>query len=318
MKVLVTGADGFVGGWVARRLLAAGHEVAGTFRPGAAASRVLSAAERDAIRWEPLELSDPEAVNRVAPTPFDAVVHLAALASGGEARRDPGLAWQVNAAGTARLAESLGAAVASRTSDPLLLVVSTGEVYGAGQPPAGPRREQDPCEPCSPYAASKLGAEIAARDVGRRTGLRVIVARAFPHTGPGQDARFVVPALAGRILAARRIRAPAIKTGNLAPVRDLLDVRDVAEAYVALLTRGTPGETYNVASGAGVALSEVLERLMRIAAWPVITEYDPGLGRQADLAHLVGDPGRLRAATGWAPRISLDQTLNDVLDAEAD
>lgn len=316
MKILVTGADGFAGAWLVRTLLAAKHAVVGTHRLGGAPSRLLTAAETSAIAWRPLELASSESVEAVVAGGWDAVVHLAAVSSGTDARRDPGLAWEVNAAGTARLAESLARRRVEGEGDPLLLLASTAEVYGMGQRAA--RLETDPLEPCSPYAASKLGAEVAAGETGRRTGLRVILARPFPHTGPGQDHRFVVPALAGRIRMAKRIGAPAIKTGSLEPVRDFLDVRDVAAAYLALLERGVPGQAYNIASGSGVPLRAIVERLEALVGWRVITEHEPGLARRADILHLVGDAARLREATGWSPRFSLDQTLQDLLDAQTD
>jgi GDP-4-dehydro-6-deoxy-D-mannose reductase len=316
VKILVTGADGFAGAWLVRALLAAKHAVVGTHRLGGTPSRLLTAAECAAIAWRPLELASSESVESVVAGRWDAVVHLAAVSSGTDARRDPGLAWEVNAAGTARLAESLARRRIEGEGDPLLLLASTAEVYGMGR--GAPRLETDPLEPCSPYAASKLGAEVAALETGRRTGLRVIVARPFPHTGPGQDHRFVVPALAGRIRMAKRIGAPAIKTGSLEPVRDFLDVRDIADAYLALVERGAPGEAYNIASGSGVALRAVVERLEALVGWRVITEHEPGLARRADILHLVGDAEKLRAATGWSPGISLDQTLQDLLDAQTD
>lgn len=310
MKVLVTGADGFVGGWLARALLEAGHTVGGTRGPAAGASRVLTPDEQARIDWRPLDLASPDSVSAAVAGSWDAVVHLAALASGGEARRDPGLAWNVNAAGTARVAEALLGA------DPLLLLVSTGEVYGQGS--GVPRREEDPVAPCSPYAASKAGAELAAQEAARRAGLRVVVARPFPHTGPGQDLRFVLPALAARLKLAHRIGAPAINTGNLEPVRDLLDVRDVARAYLALLIHGRAGETYNIGSGEGHRLADLLSGMQRLLGSRLIAEYDPALGRRSDILHLVGDASRLRAATGWVPRIALDQTLQELLDAQTD
>ncbi len=314
MKILLTGADGFVGGWLARRLLQAGHHIVGTHRRGGGPSPVLTAIEAARLEWRELELGSGTSVESVSQGRWDAVVHLAALSSGSEARRDPGLAWEVNAAGTARLAESLGLRVATRQGDPNFLLVSTGEVYGAGK---GPHLESDPTQPCSPYSGSKLGAEVAALEVSRRTGLRVIIARPFPHTGPGQDIRFVVPALASRIVAAKRIGAPTIKTGSLDSVRDFLDVRDVAEAYLALLERGVAGEVYNIASGEGHQLTEVLRRLERLIQWKVRPELEPRLARRSDLAYLVGDAGKLRKETGWRPQIGLDQTLQDLLNAQA-
>jgi GDP-4-dehydro-6-deoxy-D-mannose reductase len=313
--VLLTGADGFVGSWLARALLQAGQTVAGVQRTGASPSAILTPEERAGVEWREMELRDPASIGSALTGDWDAVVHLAGVSSGAEARHDPGLAWEVNAAGSARVAEALGAKSGDGPG-PVLLFVSTAEVYGKGAGAA--RREGDPVLPCSPYAASKLGAEVAVQEVARRTGLRVIVARPFPHTGPGQDTRFVIPALAQRVRAAKQAHETTIRTGNLDPIRDVLDVRDVAAAYLALLERGTPGEVYNVASGSGYALVAVLERLQRMIGWPVKAEPDPTLARRADIGHLVGDAAKLRSATGWAPRFTVDRTLQDLIDAQTD
>jgi len=172
MKVLVTGADGFVGRSLLRRLLDDGREVCGAVRPdqrppARGGSGELTAEERHAVRWLPLELTDPESVRRLADLPYDGVVHLAAVSSVSDAARDPGYAWTVNAAGTARLVQVLAEAKRAGRADPLVLVVSTGEVYGACDEQR-PRREMDPVAPCSPYAASKAGAELAALEIWRR------------------------------------------------------------------------------------------------------------------------------------------------------
>jgi GDP-4-dehydro-6-deoxy-D-mannose reductase len=189
-------------------------------------------------------------------------------------------------------------------------------VYGAGA--HAPREESDLPAPCSPYAASKLGGEVAALEAWRRTGLRVIVARAFAHTGPGQDARFVVPAFAQRLRFAKRIGAPVVKVGNLEPVRELLHVKDVVDAYARLLVKGEPGEVYNVASGMGISLEHLLFELATLVGMRPIPEADPDLLRAADIPHLVGDATKLRTTTGWTPRIPLHQTLRDVVDAATD
>jgi GDP-4-dehydro-6-deoxy-D-mannose reductase len=170
----------------------------------------------------------------------------------------------------------------------------------------------------SPYAASKLGAEIALLETARRTGLRVIIVRAFPLTGPGQTDRYVVPAFVRRLKAARRLGATVVKTGNLDPVRDFLDVRDVVQAYLALLHRGTAGEIYNVASGQGISLRNIFLRLADMIGVKATPEVDRELTRTADLPHLVGDATRLRQRTGWTPRYTLDQTLQDLVNAQAD
>ncbi|HET7041654.1 MAG TPA: NAD-dependent epimerase/dehydratase family protein [Gemmatimonadales bacterium] len=310
MRVLVTGADGFVGQWLVQALLGAGHQVTGAVRDGRPMPGRLAPAELAAVDWVPLDLEDPASIDDVARAPVDGVVHLAAVASSVEAGRDPSHAWAVNAAGTARLVESLAGGAARR-----VVVVSTAEVYGAG--PARPRRETDPVHPLSPYAASKAAAEIAALEAGRRTGLAVMVARPFPHTGPGQTTTYVAPAFLDRIRLAQRTGAVAVKTGNLDPVRELLDVRDVAAAYLALLERGRAGEVYNVARGEGIAIGELFERLARAAGVRVLPEPDPSLLRTTDVLHLVGDPTKITSETAWAPRRSLDQTLRDLVDAQA-
>jgi GDP-4-dehydro-6-deoxy-D-mannose reductase len=221
----------------------------------------------------------------------------------------------VNAAGTARLADSLARARQRDGVDPVVLVISTAEVYGRGAPV--PRREIDPVGPASPYAASKLGGEIAALEAWRRTGLRVIVARPFPHTGPGQDPRFVIPAFAERLVFARRIGAPVVKVGNLEPVREFLHVQDVVDAYARLLTKGHAGEVYNIASGAGHRLEDLLFTMAGMLGLRPIPEADPDLMRPADIPYLVGDAAKLNTATGWTPRIPLEETLRQVLDAAA-
>jgi GDP-4-dehydro-6-deoxy-D-mannose reductase len=189
-------------------------------------------------------------------------------------------------------------------------------VYGAGRG-ARARTERDPLLPVSPYAASKVGAEVAAFETRRRTGLPVVVARPFPHTGPGQAEAFVAPAFAGRLREARASGAASVRTGSLQPVRDFSDVRDVAAAYLLLLQRGEPGEAYNVASGTGTPLHELFTTLAGLVGTAAVPEVDPALVRTADVPHLVGDATKLRERTGWVPRVPLLQTLRDLVDAQA-
>lgn len=304
MKILVTGADGFVGPWLTARLMRDGHDVTPAVRSPSPETPGL-----------PLELRDPTSIEALVACPLDAVIHLAGVASGSDARRDPGSAWEVNAVGTACLCEALADRRQAMGDDPLVVLASTGEVYGAGRPV--PRVESDPLLPCSPYAASKLGAEVAALEVHRRTGLRVVVARAFPHTGQGQDTRFVVPAFARRLAEARRAGRRTVRVGNLDLVRDILHVSDVVEAYARLLVGGEPGQAYNVASGYGITIREVLERLAAAAGVDALPETDPALRRSGDVPHLVGDARKLQAVTGWRPQVSLDDALAEVTRAQA-
>ncbi len=304
--MLVTGADGFVGSRLVPKLVEAGHRVVAAIMP-----RAVSPAGVPAV---PLDLEQADSISAAVSGGFDAVIHLAAMASGAEARSHPAIAWRVNAVGTAMLAEALGSA--AQPANTLLLLVSTAEVYGAGA--QVPRREDDPLEPTSPYAASKLGAEVAALEVHRRTGLRVVIARAFPHTGPGQQDRYFVPAMASRIRAARRSGAPMVRVGNLDVVREMMHVDDVADAYVRLLAGTAPSAIYNVACGDGVTLATMYDLLCAAIGYRPEPEPHPSLMRAGDIPYMVGDGSRLRAATGWSPKHTLEETLREVVNAQAD
>lgn len=315
MTILVTGANGFAGRWVIRALLAAGHTVVGAAGPEAVRNgSALTDRERGQVTWMPLDLTESASVRDVAGGAYDAVIHLAALASGGDALSDPGAAWTINAAGTARLLGELGRRKTAGECDPLVVVVSTAEVYGRA---ARPLTESDPLAPRSPYAASKRGAELAADETAARTGLRVVLARPFPHTGPGQDTRFVAPAFAERLRIAKQAGARVVNVGNLDVTRDFLDVRDVARAYRLLAEQGVPGEIYNVASGRETNLRALFDRLAAIVGVDAIPESDPAFMRSVDIPYLVGDATKLQRATGWAPEVPLDTTLRDLVDAQA-
>ncbi len=315
MKVLVTGADGFVGRHLVARLVEEGHEVTAACRPTAEPPTWVDARWRKAVGVVPFELTEPGSIRAAVSQAHDAIVHLAAVASVREAREDPGRAWVVNAAGTARLLDALLTTLNGEGSGPRVLVVSSAEVYGSG--PAKPRLETDPTRPQSPYAASKVGAEVAALEVWRRVQFPVIVARPFTHTGPGQAPGYVVPAFVERLLAVRAGADRKVPTGNLEPVRDLLDVRDVVAAYLALLTAGAPGEIYNVSRGEGISLRDLFQRAAALIGVVAEPRSDPALARANDIPYLVGDASKLRRATGWAPTLTLEQTLRDMVNAQA-
>jgi GDP-4-dehydro-6-deoxy-D-mannose reductase len=148
--------------------------------------------------------------------------------------------------------------------------------------------------------------------------MRTIVVRPFPHSGPGQDTRFVLPAFAARLRTAKQAGERLVPVGNLDVVRDMLDVRDVVRAYLLLLERGTSGEVYNVASGVGQHLRDCFIRLAALSGVDAAPVEDAALVRPADIPVLIGDPSKLHAATGWTPMIDFEQTLQDVIDAQAD
>jgi GDP-4-dehydro-6-deoxy-D-mannose reductase len=278
---------------------------------GAPPSAWLAPAHHDRVTTTEGNLTVPADLTRIATEPVDAVVHLAAVASGAAALRDPAHAMAVNVSASTGLVE----AIVSAGHRPRLLFVSTGEVYGGGHP--GPIPETAAVRPVSPYGESKAAAETALLAMGTFHHLEVVIARAFPHTGPGQDTRFVLPAFAARIREAGVTGRHEVAVGNLDVVRDFLDVRDVVRAYLLLLAHGTPGAVYNVASGVGRHLAQCFSRLATLCGVPAVAVPDASLVRPADIPSLVGDSSRLRAATGWTPAITFDQTLQDLVNAQA-
>lgn len=297
MRVLVSGSTGFVGGWLAPELVRAGHAVIGLPAP------------------DVLDIGDGPAVRAViAEVRPDAVVHLAAMTYAPDAAADPAEALRVNVGGTLAILE--GCRREARGAS--VLVVGSSEVYAA---PDGdlPITETSPVEPRGVYGLTKLAAEALAVAAGNTDELKVAVARSFNHTGPGQRPQFAVPAFANRILEARRDGVHAIRAGNVDVSRDISDVRDVVRAYRLLLEALAGGRVpggrrvFNVASGTAVRMGSVIERLAELAGWPVAITRDPGLVRAADPPVIRGDASALRAVTGWAPMIGLDQTLADLM-----
>jgi len=300
VRIAITGADGFVGRHLCALLREHGDdpvELTGPRREGHPA----------AAHGMPVDVTDAAAVaNALSDPRLDAVIHLAGFSSVGKSHEAPGAAFAVNAVGTVNVLR------AARTRR--VLVIGSGEMYGAVEP--GTRaNEGHPLRPLSPYAASKVAAEVAALQFHRSYAADVVCARPFNHLGPGQDPSFVVPAFAAQLLEIKRGRAePVVRVGNLEPVRDFSHVRDVVEAYRLLLEKGRAGEAYNVCSGRGQSIRDLLDRMIELTGVRAKVEVDPARIRPVDLPSLVGDPSKL-IALGWRPRRTAQDALTEVLAA---
>ena len=294
MRAFLTGGSGFVGTWLRAHLEEMGDEVV-------SAGQEVDVTEPAAIE---------EAVGSSRP---DAVYHLAGLAHVGRSWDEPAEYFRVNASGTLNVLQAARRCL----PHPRVLVVSSAEVYGAVRPEQVPVGEDESLRPVSPYAAAKAAAEMVAVQAHLGHGVPVVRARPFNHAGPGQARSFVVPAFASRIVEAQRSGAGALRVGNLSPRRDITDVRDVVRAYRRLIECGEPGQVYNVCSGRDISVQDLVTRMLELAGADMALEPDPELLRPVDVPVLRGDPSRLRHATGWEPRLGLDETLRAVLDEAA-
>ena len=315
MRALVTGAAGFAGQWLCRELLHAGWEVWGTRLDDALPPGALDSEASNPVRWWEGDLRGAtaarEAIDAAAP---DAIFHLAGIAHVPSANADPAGTLEVNVIVASRLLAHVRARRAAGTLDPVVVMVGSGEQYGRHDLAEMPLGESAVQQPMGVYAASKAAQEVLALEAHRAGGVRVIAVRPFNHTGPGQSPNFVVPALVRRAVALRGTSKPLVM-GNTETIRDFSHVADVVRAYVALAERGVPGEAYNIASGVGTEMATLALRILALAGVDAKLQTDPALVRPADVPALIGSAAKLRAATGWAPRHSLDSILEELIRA---
>jgi GDP-4-dehydro-6-deoxy-D-mannose reductase len=302
--VLVTGAAGFVGTHLLNLLARERRRLVGWFRPGAEPVHPHPAAE-----WHAVEMLDRGAVRQaLAAAPPDAVYHLAGAAHVGNSWRHTRETYEGNVLSTHHLLDGLRC-LGRR---PRVLITGSATIYTRQDHAI---TDTAPIGPQSPYAASKLAQEMLGRRAWSDDGVPTIVARSFNHIGPGQHPSFVASGIARQIALIETGQQPPVLTlGNLAARRDLMDVRDTVRAYVALIERGAPGQTYNVCSGRAIAIGELAAELTRRSRIPVSIVQDPSLFRPNDAPLLLGDHTRLTADTGWTPAIPIEQTLHDLLE----
>jgi GDP-4-dehydro-6-deoxy-D-mannose reductase len=295
MRAVVTGARGFVGPHLIAHLEAEGDEVIGL----------------DVADPAPFDVTDAHAVRaRIAGADAEVVYHLAALSHVGESWENPSAQFRVNAEGTLNVVAAAAAIGVRR-----VVVIGSSEEYGEVEADRGPVDESTPLRPVTPYGAAKAAAETVALQMGRATDLEVVCVRPFPHTGPGQTDRFLVPALAARIARAEREGTDTVVMGSRTPRRDLSDVRDVVRAYRLLAIAGRPGLAYNVCRGTSTPVGDIADLLAAASTRPIRFETDPDLVRPVEPPPLIGSAARLHEHTGWTPEHTLADTLAAVLDA---
>jgi GDP-4-dehydro-6-deoxy-D-mannose reductase len=312
-KFLITGASGFVSRHLFEHLDAlearGGAQVLGVSRSAAAFST--SHLRNLQCAFMELDLLDKERVGRMLED-FrpDFIVHLAAYSSVGYSWRNPVESFTNNTNIFLNLLDQVRAlGVRCR-----ILSVGSSEEYGNVDAASLPLREDTPLRPISPYAVARVSQEMLSRVYVQGYGLDIVMTRSFNHTGPFQNEVFVVPSLARQLVAISRGEAPPhLRTGDRTIVRDFVDVRDVVRAYYLLLTKGEPGEVYNVCTGRGASIDEVIAIMQEMLDTDAALETDERLIRPNDNQTIIGSSNKITQATGWTANIPLRKSLADVV-----
>jgi GDP-4-dehydro-6-deoxy-D-mannose reductase len=311
LKYLITGVTGFAGSHLAEYLLSRGDgEVHGTMRWRSRTENVAHLGTR--VTFHQCDIRDAtamlELVRHLQP---DRIYHLAAQSYVPMSWVAPAETLTTNIIGQTNLFE----AVRLVGYDCRIQIAGSSEEYGMVLREEAPIKESNPLRPLSPYGVSKVAQDLMGYQYFQSYGIKIVRTRGFNHTGPRRGEVFVTSNFARQIAEIEAGRKPAVMyVGNLDAVRDFTDVRDTVVGYYLALEKGKPGEVYNVATGKGYKVREMLDVLLGMAKVKVKVEQDPKRMRPSDVELLLGDASKLRSDTGWEPKIPFEQTMKDLLD----
>jgi len=317
MKVLITGITGFAGSHLVDYLLKdhSSLKIYGIKRWRSKMDN-LSDSERK-INFFECDIKDAhnvyDIINRIKP---DKIFHLAAQSYVPASWESPSETFEINIIGQCNIFEAVRK-IKNDLYNPIIQIAGSSEEYGLVKPDETPIKETNPLRPLSPYAVSKVAQDFMGYQYYKSYGLNIIRTRAFNHSGPRRGEVFVDSNFAKQVSEIEKgTREPIIKAGNLEAIRDFTDVRDIVEAYWLASEKCKAGEIYNICSGQGYKIQEMLEKLLSLSKVKDIkVEQDPERMRPSDVQILVGDYSKFRKSTGWQPRISyLEKTLLDTLN----
>ena len=310
-RVLITGITGFVGSHLAELVLSRGDaQVFGIRRMRSRLENVEAIFDR--VTWVECDIRDCASVERmIREVQPDLIFHLAAHSFVPSSWNAPEECFTTNVVGQLHLLQ----AVRHAGIDPRILLAGSSEEYGLVHPDEVPIRETNPLRPLSPYAVSKVSQELLGYQYFKSYGMQIIRSRAFNHTGPRRGEMFVTSNFAKQIAQIEKgVQPPVLRVGNLEAIRDFTDVRDMVRAYWVALEKGESGDVYNICSGNGYAITEVLEILRRQSTVEISVSPDPSRMRPSDVPTLIGDNSKFCQVTGWEPRIGFETTMADLLD----
>ncbi|MFF2088939.1 GDP-mannose 4,6-dehydratase [Paenibacillus sp. NPDC058174] len=310
MKALITGINGFAGSHLAEHLLGGGFEVSGTIRSSSSLRHIVQL--QDKVQLYECELTDHAAVEAmIAELRPDLIFHLAAQSFIPDSWAAPMETIHNNLSCQVHLLE----AMRKHCPSGKILIACSSEEYGQVEADEVPIKETNPLRPLSPYAVSKIAQNFLGYQYFKNYGLHAVCVRTFNHTGPRRGEQFVTSNFAKQIAEIERgIKPPVLYVGNLEARRDFTDVRDVVRAYGLALDKCEPGEVYNIASGVGREVREVLHLLLGFSTTQIDIQQDTARLRPSDVKVVVGDYSKFHARTGWQPEIPFESTLLDLLN----
>ena len=309
MRLLITGINGFVGGYLAEHLLAsAAGDVWGLARQPSLALPEL----RGRVQFVSADLGDlDQAVAALASARPDVIFHLAGQSNVPRSFAEPAQTLTTNILAQLHLFQ----AALRLKQNPLFLIVCSNEIYGRVAPEELPLDEETPLRPVNPYAVSKAAQDLLAYQYYISHKLRTVRLRPFNHIGPRQAEQFVASAFAAQVARVEAgVQEPLLRVGDLSAERDFTDVRDMVRAYALAAQHGEPGQAYNIGTGRVVSIRWLLDTLLAFSERDIAVEPDPARMRPADVPRVACNSERFRACTGWAPQIPLEQTLHDILE----
>lgn len=312
MRLMITGINGFVAGHFIDYLesIATPIEILGI---GRSPYNVKQRKSPKSITYCNIDLLDKKAVSQVvADFRPDYLLHLASVSSVGLSWKYPNESFVNNTNIFLNLIEELR----NEKSNCRVLSIGSSEEYGIVTAEQLPLTETAPLAPISPYAVARVSQEMISTLYAKGYGLDIIMTRSFNHFGPAQSDKFVIASFARQLTSIKKSgqKRAVIKAGNLDIIRDFVDVRDVVKAYYLLLQNGSAGEVYNICSGNGHSLREILETMADMMELELVIETDPELIRPADNPVIIGSNKKINTTQGWQPEISLTKSLQDILD----
>jgi GDP-4-dehydro-6-deoxy-D-mannose reductase len=302
-RALITGVNGFSGGYLVERLRRApGWEIFGL--------DTLSGTTERLDGYFPCDLTDSsavaEAVRHARP---DVVFHLAGLIGPQSAE----CLWQVNVGGFRALCEALRSGGRQTAAPVRMLAIGSAAEIGAVEPGRLPVTEEASCQPTGAYGRSKLEATRLALAEPADGPLAITVARVFNLVGPGLSPQLALGSFARQIAQIVHGRAQSVRCGPLDARRDYVDVRDAVEAYVELVERGRNRQIYNVCSGHSHAMRDLLQTMIQWSGMPVDVIADAPASASGHLPDIYGDGTKTASEIGWMPRIPIQRSLADLL-----